>query len=304
MTLIYPRAKPYGHSGSAIRDDSKFPTEVIDYLKMEVCDPINDTIVKTLYLYLPNKLSENYSAKYNGVELGAVGAAAVGAARDAIAAGGIGDNFGTQVKAFAKAAKPQLGYSLGAQVINSVVGATGGSGNLNANTLSALTKKRIFNPYEEAVFQGTSFRDHNFDFKFAPKDNDDVQTVYDIINTLRQAMLPGKDGDNWLTIPNYFKLAVMRYTSSGDDETISEPGANSGQLAKIMQFPTNLVLTDMNVDLSPDGNYASLQTRVGDTTADYGPVSYNMRVAFKETAYLTKSSFSDPIDSLSPKKAS
>jgi hypothetical protein len=295
MTLIYPRAKPYGanssNSGNAIRDDAKFPTEVIDYLKFEIFDPIDDKLTKTLYLYLPNKLSESYTAKYNGVELGATGAAAVGAARDAIASGGIGDSFGEQVKAFAKAAKPQLGYSLGANAINAVVSATGGSGNLNANSLSALTKKRIFNPYEEAIFQGTTFRDHNFDFKMAPKDKSDVDTIIEIVDTFRKAMLPGKDGDQWLTLPNYFRMAVMRHTSSGDDETISEPGT-SGYLSKIMQFPTNLVLTDMNVDLSPDGNYASLQTRLGgDQSYDYGPVSYSMRLAFKETSYLTRESF-------------
>ena len=295
MALIYPRAKPYGanssNSGNSVRDDSKFPTEVIDYLKFDIYDPINDSLTKTLYLYLPNKLSENYTAKYNGVELGATGAAAVGAARDAIAAGGIGNGFGEQVQAFAKAAKPTLGYSLGAQAINQVVSATGGSGSLNANSLSALTQKRIFNPYEEAIFQGTTFRDHNFDFKMAPKDKSDVDTIIEIVDTFRKAMLPGKDGDQWLTLPNYFRMAVMRHTSQGDEEKIDAPDSG-GYLAKIMQFPTNLVLTDMNVDLSPDGNYASLQTRLGgDQTYDYGPVSYSMRLAFKETSYLTRESF-------------
>jgi hypothetical protein len=295
MTLIYPRAKPYGanstNSKNAIRDEAAFPTEVIDYLKLEIYDPISDALITTLYLYLPAKLSESYKAKYNGVELGAVGAAAVGAARDAISAGGIGDGFAQQVENFAKAAKPALGYSLGAAAINKVVSATGGSGSLTANSLTALTSGRVFNPYEEAIFQGTDFRDHQFDFKMAPKDSSDVQTIVEIIDTLRKAMLPGKDGDNWLTIPNYFRIAVMRYKGSGDSETISAPGDGSGTLARIMQFPTNLVLTDMSVDLSPDGNYASLQTYLGDPTADFGPVSYNMRLAFKETSYLTKESF-------------
>jgi len=295
MTLIYPRAKPYGanstNSQNAIRDEAAFPTEVIDYLKLEIYDPISDALITTLYLYLPAKLSESYKAKYAGVELGAVGAAAVGAARDAISAGGIGEGFAQQVESFAKAAKPALGYSLGAAAINKVISATGGSGSLTAGALTQLTSGRVFNPYEEAIFQGTDFRDHQFDFKMAPKDSSDVQTIVEIIDTLRKAMLPGKDGDNWLTIPNYFRIAVMRYKGSGDSETISAPGDGSGTLARIMQFPTNLVLTDMSVDLSPDGNYASLQTYLGDPTADYGPVSYNMRLAFKETSYLTKESF-------------
>lgn len=264
---------------------------------MDIFNPIGDELRTTIYLYLPSKLSESYRSKYAGVELGAVGAAMVGAARDLIKdKGEIGEGFAEQVKAFASAAKPAIGYNAGAGLISQVVSkTTGGSGSLDAKGLTQLTSNRIFNPYEEALFQGTDFRDHQFDFKMAPKDSSDVQTIYQIIQTLRVAMLPGKDGDNWLTIPDYFRMSIMRYKSNGYEETISDPKESGGQLAQIMRFPTNLVLTDMAVDLAPDGNYASLQTHMGDSDADFGPVSYNMRLAFKETSYLTKESFGDDV---------
>lgn len=295
--LIYPRSKPYGanstNSRSAISESAAYPTEVIDYLKFNILDPIDDTIEHTLYLYLPSKLSETYTAKYNGVELGAVGNAAVNAAKGAIDAGGIGDSFAADVKQFASAAKPALGYSMGAGIINQVVQKTGGSGSLSRDNLSALTQKKVFNPYEETIFQGTTFRDHTFSFKMAPKDATDVQTIVKIINTFRQSMLPGKDGENWLTLPYSFQMEIMRYESKGGDEILTAPGDKKGVLATLMRFPNKMVMTNMSVDLSPDGNYSSLQTRIpgADQTVDYGPVSYNMTLSFQETKYLTREDY-------------
>jgi hypothetical protein len=207
-----------------------------------------------------------------------------------MAAGGIPDSFGQDVKRLAEAAKPALGYSLGAEVINNVVGMTGGSGSLTANNLSALTQGKIFNPYEETIFQGTEFRDHSFDFKMVPKNAADVQTIYQIINKLRRHMLPAKDGDNWLKIPDKFKLEVVRWQGGPNGETISTPNKSGGYLAKLMKFPHYLVLHDMGIDLSPDGNYAGLMSYLGGDT-DFGPVSYNMRLAFKETKYVTRDDY-------------
>jgi hypothetical protein len=294
MTLVFPRTRPLGanstNSRQAIGDDAAFPTQVVDYLKLTIHDPKTNSLIDTIYLYLPPKLQENYRTKYNGVELGAVGSAAVAAAGKNMAAGGISDGFGEDVKRLAEAAKPALGYSLGAEVINNVVGMTGGSGSLTANNLSALTQGKIFNPYEETIFQGTEFRDHSFEFKLVPKNAGDVQTIYTIINKLRRHMLPAKDGDNWLKIPDKFRLEVVRWQGGPEGETISTPGNSGGYLAKLMKFPHYLVLHDMGIDLSPDGNYAGLMSYLGGDT-DFGPVSYNMRLSFKETKYVTREDY-------------
>ena len=42
----------------AIKDDAAFPTKVIDYLKIDIYGHEHDEIIDTVYLYLPNKLSE------------------------------------------------------------------------------------------------------------------------------------------------------------------------------------------------------------------------------------------------------
>ena len=317
QNLVYPRTKPLGpfstNAAGAIRKKNSHGTEVVDYLKISIYDPkegsnssynkvgkgknstaATDKIKSSIYLYLPNKLREGYTAKYNGVSLGPVGSQAVGAAADAIAGGGIGEGFGDRVSAMAKSAKPQLGYSLGAQAINTVVGMTGGSGNLNPNDLAALTTGKIFNPYEETIFQGMEFRDHRFDFMFAPKNAKDVQTIVDIIETLRIAMLPGKSGENFLTIPDYFRMEIVRYVSKDDDEKLKpqKGGKNPGVLQKLMQFPAKMVLVNMELDMSPYGNYSSLQTQdQANDDYDYGPIAYSMQLAFKETSYLTRESY-------------
>lgn len=319
--LIFPRAKPEGATISATRGKIKkgqsYPTTVIDYLKMDIYDsqqsnpynyvgggktskeigsasgsPAKDTIAKTIYLYLPNKLAEQYSANYTNQRLGGVGSQAIGAVTD-----GLGEGFEGRVKAAAQSGKAQLGFKMGSDAINAVVGVTGGQSNLSANSLSALTQKRVFNPYEETTFEGMNFRTHNFNMKLVPRSAEDVKTIQDIINTLRVAMLPGKGGANgqWLTIPDFFKLSIVRYVDAGGDEKlIKAPKGKAASLSALMRFPTKLVLKDMSIDYAPDGNYASLMSfRSDDRSADFGPVSYNVSLTFAETALLTKNDY-DP----------
>ena len=201
------------------------------------------------------------------------------------------------MQAAAQAGKAQLGFKMGSDAINAVVGATGGSSNLSANSLSALTQKRVFNPYEETTFEGMNYRTHNFNTKLAPRSPEDVRTIQTIIQTLRLAMLPGKGGPSgqWLTIPDFFKLSIVRYVDKQGQESIikKKPAGQAASLAQMMQFPTKLVLKDMGVDYAPDGNYASLMSFRGDTTTDFGPVSYNLSLTFAETALLTKNDYDE-----------
>jgi len=302
--LIFPRAKPYGATQSELRGkisrQEAYPTTVIDYLKIDIYDsqannPYNNigakddgTIAKTIYLYLPNKLAEQYSTNYTNQKLGAVGAKAIGMVN------GEGD-FTEQIKGAAQSGKAQLGFKMGSDAINTVVSLTGGSSNLSANSLSALTQKRVFNPYEETTFEGMNFRTHNFNMKLVPKDGPDVAVIQEIIQTLRLAMLPGKGGDTgtWLTIPDFFRLSIVRYSDDGGKEKISKPQGNAAGLSNLFKFPKKMVLKDMSIDYSPDGNYASLMSHFGDKTVDYGPVSYQIGLTFAETGLLTKNDY-DP----------
>ena len=301
MPLVYPRSKPLGvnsrMSQEAISDDASFPTKVIDYLKFDIFDHKTGAGIDngTIYLYLPQALSEGYGVTYNTVRLGAVGAAGINAARN-FGPEGPGEGFGEQMKAAAQAGKSGIVFKAGSSLINTAIGMSGmGDGNLTANDLAALSTGQVFNPYEEAVFKGQDkFRDHKFTFKLVPKNASDVREIYEIINVLRNAMLPGKGPEHWLSIPEFFRISIVRHVDSGVSETVSNPGTGSkmGVLNKLMQFPTKLVLTNMSLNFSPEGGYSSLQTQnPGGDDLDYGPAAYQMDLSFQETAFITKESF-------------
>ena len=240
QTLVFPRSKPYGANSTsatdAISKDKRKGTEVVDYLKITIYDPKEganssynyikdnhantDTVKKSVYLYLPNKLREGYQAKYNGVKLGPLGGEALSGIAGAMGDGGLNtESLGESIKETAEAAIPTAGFNLGADMINKVLSAAGGGG-VTGNNLAALATGKVFNPYEETVFQGMEFRDHKFDFMFAPKSQSDVETITDIIETFRISMLPGRDGDHWLTIPDYFRVEIVRLVSNEEEEVL------------------------------------------------------------------------------------
>ena len=301
MPLVFPRSKPLGANHSraqdAISEDSTFPTKVVDYLKFEIFDSKKKQLIDdgTIYLYLPAGMKETYGVKYNGVELGFAGNAAVTEAGKIIESGGeIDDGFGVRMQEAAKSGKSALLYGAASKVISGSVGLSGvgNASNLGANDVSALLDQKIFNPYEKAIFAGVSgFRSHNFNFNLVPKSSQDVSDIYRIVDTLRMSMLPGVSSQNkWLTIPEYFKISIVRYTDNGNSETIQNPrnGARGGMLNLLMQFPTDLVLKNMSVDFANDTLQTTNETQ---DLVDFGPSAYRLSLAFQETSYLTKESF-------------
>lgn len=306
--LVYPRVKPLGADSSTtsnqgIRKNQKFPTEVIDYLKLEVIQASKGKFKKggarggkslhTIYLYLPEGMKESYSGKYQGLNLGAIGAAGVEIAGNLAAGNGV-ENIGSQLSDAAKAAKPQAMYKLGSKAINELAGNVGAyNPNLDANSLQQLNSGRIFNPYEETVFQGTDYVNHQFNFNMIPKSSEDVQVIYEIINKLRLAMHPGKDPNEWLTIPDRFKASIVRYKSKGEVEEIKlkkRKGTDSGYMSALFSFPHEMVMTNLTINT---GTSEGLKTYMSKDERDYGFAFYTLSLSFQETKFRTKEDFKD-----------
>ena len=299
--LVFPRVKPLGSSGSSrrsVRDVAQYPTEVIDYLKLSIYEHQSGRgqnanygsgkVEQTLYLYLPPGLNEKYTAKYEGKNLGAVGAAVIDAAGDAL---GSGQEIGSNIARAADAAKPALGFKVGATAINTLVGEVSPYGfNVDSNDLAQLTQGRIFNPYEEMLFKGVQFINHSFKFTMVPKSASDVEVIYKIINTLRQSMHPDKSSDNnWLSIPDKFTAEIVRYTSKGDDEELGEGTAAGGYMNSLLRFPHKMVLQDMSVDF---GDSTAIRSQIpGAENQDFGFAVYNMTLSFQEIKYRTREDF-------------
>lgn len=299
--LVFPRVKPLGSSGSSrrsVRDVAQYPTEVIDYLKLSIYEHEqgrgqnsskgSGTNKGQLYLYLPPGLNEKYTAKYEGKNLGAVGAAVIDAAGDAL---GSGQEIGSNIARAADAAKPALGFKAGSTAINTLVGEVSPYGfNVDSNDLAQLTQGRIFNPYEEMLFKGVQFINHSFKFTMVPKSASDVEVIYKIINTLRQSMHPDKSSDNnWLSIPDKFTAEIVRYTSKGDDEELGEGTAAGGYMNSLLRFPHKMVLQDMSVDF---GDSTAIRSQIpGAENQDFGFAVYNMTLSFQEIKYRTREDF-------------
>lgn len=298
--LVFPSAKPIGVNSSSSRetitDGAAFPTEVIDYLKFDVFDHKSDVRLDSIYLYLPKSLSESHAQGWGKVELGKTGAALMDAAGQLVD-GDTGnlndDSLADSIQTAAEGAMPALGYKAATKVINAALATAGGDVSLDRNQISSIVNKTIFNPYAEATYEGQSnFRGHSWTWEMVPKSTKDAFTIYDIIRKFRGYALPGKDGDNWLTIPEYFRLTTVRYIDKGGgNETIKNPdqGGPQGILSQVLQFPTKMVCTGVNVSM-PD--FTSLRSAMTDSRFfDFGALKYSLKLDFKETEFLTKETY-------------
>ena len=324
---MYPMVPPRGplNNDEDISAGRQWPARNIDYLKLTIYDPeksspytyINnnsdaqfgtfgggtaseDAIHASIYLHMPHQLNENYQVRYNKATLGPFGDALATAVNSVgqDSTKTIGD-ITKSVQGGANAAAPQAIFNAISGAFNSASG-LGIDASVSRDQLTGLTKQRVFNPYEETVFEGTNYRSHSFEFDMVPRNPQEVTQIRNIISMLRDSMLPGMDGtkNQWLTIPRFFKASMVRYqppVAGGDifdgDEKLNEPA----MLSYIMQFPVKMVLTGMEVNLTPMGSHTSLRdmawggfpNATGDGL-DQGPAAYKMTLNFDETAFITR----------------
>ena len=324
MALVFPRVKPVGTttngSRSAVSSDMSFPTKAMVYLKIDVYDSKSNnpysyvgggtpgrtssgTAKETIYLYLPAGLVETYTTRYNQVAVGGGGMAVMKGVKDGTS------DIGNTISSAAEQLKSQLAGQVAASGANL---ANMGQTNLSFNDITALTAKAILNPYEETTFQGTDYRKHSFNFRLAPRSPEDVVAITKIVQTLRVSMLPGKNGssggsgalftaidsgagrgDRWLTIPDFFQLSIVRYKNNGNE--VSDNMSKPETLSFMMKFPTKCVLTNMSVNMTPDGQLNTIRNgATGDNDEyDYGPSAYELTLQFDETAFLTRDMLTD-----------
>jgi hypothetical protein len=203
--LRYPIKPPVPENRGG--DDVESPTEFIDYLclrryQINYSDSDskyfglnlpgnnvkknygNDTRV---YLSIPNQIQTNYRPQYNQVDLGVAGLAAA----ELIAGGGSGlDNIVDTAQAFARGSRPEFAASAIAGAANNLGQMLGLAGNLDANSLQALTKGKVFNPFQEQIFKNMAFRTHNFNFKLFARSAQEAREIYDIIQWIKTGSVP------------------------------------------------------------------------------------------------------------------
>ena len=321
MTIYrYPLNPPSVGSSSA-----ENPTEAIDYVMFQrkriEYDDQNSTAYYGLnipnnkvamnknpdrvYIAMPQNLSTQYAPTYRQVNVGVTGMAA---------ATGMGaNNFDEAAKALQTAAGNAIPEFLMGNIAEVTAGAAqflGLAGNASANDILALSKGKVFNPYQEQLFSNMQFRNHNFSFKFFARNERESKEINNIIKYLKKGALPiyGSSKDTGLLEDKDNKINTT-LSNSGASRFFEIPDKydikfvrldpNTGQLsdtsANLHYKIHTSVCTGIDVNYTPDGQYNAMKRNnlgVGNNRPLQVPaVTLNCR--FTETQLVTQSQISE-----------
>lgn len=206
-----------------------------------------------LYITQPPKVS--YSANWENKELGALAGAFVR-----------GDNVGISALGALSGAKGIA--ELGARGIISAAanlpGELGLTGDLGAGIEA--TSKKVSNPYKEQLFTNIGFRSFEFVYKFAPRGQEELENVMNIIQQFKYHMHPENDKNKlFLEYPSEFAIEY-RYR-----------GGRNEYLNKI----SNCALTDLEVSYGNQDSFTSFRETRG------APAEINIRLQFTELETMT-----------------
>ena len=220
---------------------------------------IKDSIV----LYMPDDISVNYKAEYEGAEVGLLVGAGVSIA-DAMKGntGGFDAAKGVGLQ-FAKFIEPVLNFG-------SLTTAQG----LNA----LLQRKTGLAPaaMQEMVFQGLPFRQFNYSFKMTPRNREEARETKRILDTFTFHMLPEKLGEGAplaFRVPSEFSIRYMYR------------GGNNNYLNHM----TMCALTDMKIDYGAGEKFQTF--RADETGAP--PVQTNVSLTFQELEIVDRRRFNN-----------
>lgn len=142
-----------------------------------------------------------------------------------------------------------------------------GLGNVNLSGLARAASKKVRNPYQEQIFKTMNFRSFAFQYKFAPRNKGEFDSVMNIINLFKYHMHPMKDdGGAFFVFPSVFDIEY-RY---------------NGERNKFVNKIATSVLTDMSVDYGSEGVFTTFRGQNG------APSEITLAMQFREIVLLTK----------------
>lgn len=219
-------------------------------------------ILETITMNIPNNLVTRYSMNYQEEDMAlATAAAQVGgdmakALNDSIKSGSL------------SAGAPAAGAAAGGAT---AAGAGIALAKLPMGGFASAVTGLAQNPKKEQLFKGVDFRVFNFEYQFAPRNEQESRNVKKIIELFKVHMHPEfKDDNGYLFIyPSEFEIVYYQ----GDAENMNLPRHTSS------------VLVDMSVNYTPQGMF--------NTFNDGSATLITMNLTFKELAILTKAEMLD-----------
>ena len=271
-----------------------------------------------VYIAMPQNLSTQYQPTYRSVNVGVAGMAA---------ATGLGvDSYDGAAEALQKAAQDALPEFATGTLSSIASGASqflGLAGQFSANDILALSKGKVFNPYQEQLYSNMQFRNHNFSFKFFARDERESQEINNIIRYLKKGALPiygatgggsgitGSDDDlkdkdgNSISAQGFIDALDGRLNSIGSARFFEIPDKYDIKFIRLDPITGTMdstnedlhykihtsVCTGIDVNYTPDGQYNAVRNTargIGDNRALQVPaVTLNCR--FTETQLVTQS---------------
>ena len=224
--------------------------------------------IKTaIALNMPNLLSTRYSVNWSDDET--LGAQAIQTGFNAAA-----DGMGAMLKALSSentaSNMADIPNSEGGRQTQASIAALALSKMPNSSAISAMFGIAS-NPMKEQIFRGVEHRSFTYDYQFFPRNSQEAANVQRIIQTFKTHMYPEfKDTGNFIYIyPSEFDI----YFYKDGKENLN------------VHRHTSCVLTDMNVNYTPNGNFS--------TFADGMPTQINVSLSFRELALLDKDRIAD-----------
>jgi hypothetical protein len=220
---------------------------------------------RTIYLPIPQKISDSLRVDYSEDRLSPVAAAAVATATSLLSADGgsvakVRDFVGKVTSGQYKfegidgAGMNSLKTGLAASAIRSL------GMNVSAQGLISRASGQVLQSNLELLFSGMTLRTFPFIFEFAPRDEKEAEEVMLIIRIIKMAMTPSGRDSVLMTAPDLFQFTYI----SGKER---HPFLNSFKVG---------VLTNMTVDYTAGGNYATYGGKYK------SPVHMRMQLDFKE----------------------
>lgn len=231
--------------------------------------------IARIYLAMPSNISTGVDAKWSGTtELFGTGLGVYKSFTDNIA------SKDSIFESYKKGANDllQIAMNKGIGNIASYIGIAA------ANTLMLANGKKL-QPYEEQLFENTTFRQYQFNFKLIPRSAKEIEEIAKIVTAFRWAASPGianliennasKSGTNILSYPNTFEI---KYLCADAERTKL---VENKWLNKIQPS----ICTNVNISFSSADakNYLSYSDKYNGA-----PIYYDLSLKFTELVMVTK----------------
>jgi hypothetical protein len=215
----------------------------------------------TVYLYMPEDIEGQYGANWNDSNLSEV-AKSISAFGSA-ANGNLGEAAGKLFDTIKTTGQNLTKGTAIANVISQVLNQSN-FGSLTVNEIFSVTTGQVLNPNTEVLYKGPKMRNFALNFKMAPRNQSEADSIKNIIQVFKYATLPkfggrGDDSVSFVSVPQIVDVSFMKGSTEHTWVTQYKPA----------------VITDFSVSYTPDGAWATLPNG--------SPVATTIKISFQET---------------------